>query len=525
MKYLLLICLAILISCDSKIQEKTNQKEAVVIQSDSSYYQEKHRQQFHFSPERNWMNDPNGMVFYNNEYHLFYQYYPESTVWGPMHWGHAVSKDMISWEHLPIAIYPDDNGYIFSGSAVVDWNNSSGFGTSESPPLVAVFTYHKEEKAENQNQVTQTQGLAYSNDSGRTWEVFGENPVLMKEGEPDFRDPKVIWHEPTNKWVMALAVKDHIEFYGSTNLKEWNFLSEFGKEEGMHGAVWECPDLFPLPVENSDKSNWVLIVSIGTGGDRGSATQYFVGDFDGTKFKNSHYPERHIWIDHGWDNYAGVTWSDIPKNDGRRIFLGWMSNWLYAQVVPTETWRNAMTIPRSMVLFETVEGLRVRSYPVEESKLLRKKSSVLNRTLINIETDWSRFLDKGNHRLDMELMVTKVVNSSSWEIELSNELDEVFSFGFEFESNRYFTDRTSSGDTSFHAEFAKRHWAPRLSKEDAMPLRVLIDNSSIEFFGDVGEVVMTDIFFPSEPYSKMKFKAPEEVLVTAEIYHLKSIWE
>ena len=209
-------------------------------------YAEQHRPQLHFSPPSKWMNDPNGMVFFEDEYHLFYQYYPDSTVWGPMHWGHAVSKDLVSWENLPIALAPDEHGYIFSGSAVVDWENTSGFSADGEPPLVAIFTYHDPEGEKAGTDNFQTQGIAYSTDRGRTWTPYDANPVLPNPGIRDFRDPKVIWDSDSDQWVMVLAVDDHVEFYGSKNLKRWYKLSSFGKTVGAHGGVLECPDLFPL---------------------------------------------------------------------------------------------------------------------------------------------------------------------------------------------------------------------------------------------------------------------------------------
>jgi len=287
------------------------------------YYSEKYRPQYHFSPDSMWMNDPNGMVYYEGEYHLFYQYYPDSNVWGPMHWGHAISPDMVHWEHLPIALYPDDYGYIFSGSAVVDEQNTSGFGETGEAPLVAIFTYHDPVGAANGEIDYQNQGLAYSNDKGRTWKKY-EEPVLKNPGIIDFRDPKVSWRREFNKWIMTLAVHDHIEFYSSSNLIDWAKTGEFGKETGAHGGVWECPDLFPIKIDGSDEIHWVLLVSINPGGPHGgSATQYFIGDFDGSTFTSSQNEIK--WLDQGSDNYAGVTWSGIPDSDGRILFLGWIA--------------------------------------------------------------------------------------------------------------------------------------------------------------------------------------------------------
>ncbi len=301
--------------------------------NDHKIEMEQHRPHFHFTPESMWMNDPNGMVYYEGEYHLFYQHHPDDVVWGPMHWGHAVSTDLVHWEHLPIALYPDEYGYIFSGSAVVDWKNTSGFGSKHNPPLIAIFTYHDVDGEQAGNNDYQTQGIAYSIDKGRSWTKYENNPVLPNPGIKDFRDPKVIWYEPDQKWIMTLAAHDNVRFYSSPNLKDWIFESEFGKGIGAHGGVWECPDLFPMELDGTQK--WVLLVSLNDGGPNGgSGTQYFIGDFDGKTFINDNSKNQILWLDYGRDNYAGVTWSDIPDEDGRRIFMGWMSNWSYAEVVP-----------------------------------------------------------------------------------------------------------------------------------------------------------------------------------------------
>ena len=241
---------------------------------------EKYRPQIHFSPKEKWMNDPNGMVYHNGIYHLFYQYYPDSNVWGPMHWGHAVSTDMIRWKHQSIALYPDSLGYIFSGSAVVDVNNTSGFGVNGKPPFVAIFTHHDPKGEASGRNDYQNQSIAYSVDDGKTWIKYKNNPVVRNPGIKDFRDPKVMWFAKEKKWIMTLATLDRITFYSSNDLKNWSKESEFGKNAGAHGGVWECPDLFPL--NYNGKKVWVLIVSINPGGPNGgSATQYFLGDFDG----------------------------------------------------------------------------------------------------------------------------------------------------------------------------------------------------------------------------------------------------
>src|SRR5687767_9219061 len=310
----------------------------------ADYYTEPHRPQIHFSPAEKWMNDPNGMVYYDNTYHLFYQYHPFSTKWGPMHWGHATSKDLAHWQHQPIALYPDSLGTIFSGSAVADVNNTSGFGKDGKVPLVAIFTHHDEkgEKAGRNN--FQQQSIAYSLDYGKTWTKYEGNPVVTNPGIRDFRDPKVFWYEEGRKWIMTLATLDHITFYSSPDLKTWKKESVFGKEVGAHGGVWECPDLFPI-THNGQKV-WILVVNLNPGGPNGgSASQYFTGQFNGTDF--TPYQTDTRWLDYGPDEYAGVTWSNTGE---RKIFLGWMSNWQYADRVPTEKWRSAMTIPRDLGL-------------------------------------------------------------------------------------------------------------------------------------------------------------------------------
>jgi fructan beta-fructosidase len=301
---------------------------------------EQYRPQFHFSPKAHWINDPNGMIYYKGTYHLFYQYHPESSVWGPMHWGHTTSKDMVHWEEQPIALYPDSLGYIFSGSAVVDVNNTSGFGKNGQVPLVAIFTHHNPKLEKIKPEQTQYQSLAYSLDEGKTWTKYARNPVLKNPGITDFRDPKVRWYEPKKKWILTLAAKDRVAIYSSPDLKTWSKESDFGSDAGAHGGVWECPDLFPL--KHNGKDVWVLIVNINPGGpNKGSAAQYFLGDFDGKNFKA--YSKQTKWLDYGTDNYAGVTFSNTGD---RTILMGWMNNWQYAREVPTPNWRGATTVPR-----------------------------------------------------------------------------------------------------------------------------------------------------------------------------------
>lgn len=475
---------------------------------------EAHRSQFHFTPPSMWMNDPNGMVYYEGEYHLFYQYYPDSTVWGPMHWGHAVSRDMVRWEHLPIALYPDSLGYIFSGSAIVDWNNTSGFGKNGQPPLVAIFTQHLMEGEKAGRSDYQYQSIAYSNDKGRTWTKYKGNPVIPNTQKiKDFRDPKVIWDEDSEQWIMVFAAQDHVMFWGSKNLKNWTHLSNFGKEYGAHGGVWECPDLFPIKVEGTNEMKWVLLQSLNPGAPNGgSGTQYFVGNFDGKNFKldPSFEPDvkngKALWLDWGRDNYAGVTWSDIPKYDGRRLLIGWMSNWDYAQVVPTQTWRSAMTLPRSLHLMKTTTSYRINSKPVKELETLMDKSYTIENKMVNKEIDLTDKLGFGPSKMEAIIEIEIPKNGcSEFGIVLSNSKEEEYCIGFNPITNEYFSDRTKAGNHDFSNKFgAKRHKALRISKEKSIRLHLFFDVASCELFADNGEVSMTEIFFPAKKFTSVK---------------------
>lgn len=479
MKPLFLLFMAVLINaaCQSK-------KKSIYMKPETVDYHEAFRSQYHFTPPFGWMNDPNGMVYFEGEYHLFYQHYPDSTVWGPMHWGHAVSKDLIHWEHLPIALFPDKLGYIFSGSAVVDVKNTSGFGSAGSPPLVAIFTYHDMSGEKAGRTDFQTQGIAYSLDKGRTWTKYDQNPVLTNPGIRDFRDPKVAWNEKSNQWVMTLAVKDHVEFYGSADLKKWKKLSEFGKENGNHGGVWECPDLFSIKDVNGNEK-WALLVSINPGGPQGgSATQYFIGEFDGQKFSPQDSLTR--WVDQGADNYAGVTFSDIPTNDGRRLFLGWMSNWQYANVVPTKTWRSAFTLPREISINKNAFAYELKFKPAAEiSKILSQPKSYLE-----------------SAKLESPLCMIEIPMEGSGDLTftLSNRHNERVIISFI--NNTLAFDRKAAGLSNFNPFFGAVH--PIDIKGVAIKkINIYIDLASVEVFINDGERVITEIIFPTEPYDNV----------------------
>lgn len=451
-----------------------------------------YRPAFHFTPKQGWMNDPNGMVYLNGQYHLFFQHYPDSTVWGPMHWGHATSIDLVQWKEQPIALYPDSIGMIFSGSAVLDKNNTSGLGRGGIAPLVAIFTQHYMPGEKDGRTDFQNQSIAYSLDEGKTWTKYAGNPVLKTPNLKDFRDPKVIWHEPTQKWIMNLAVADHVEFYSSPNLINWTKESEIGKNLFAHGGVWECPDLLQFNVNG--KTSWVLLVSMNPGGPNGgSATQYIVGDFDGHAFKP--YSTDIKWMDYGPDNYAGVTFSNVGD---RNILIGWMSNWNYANVVPTEKWRSAMTVPRELKLIEqnnnknaSLKNFLLVSSPVKEfmnafTEIISKENVIPN-------------------RIDI-----KAIKAMDFEIILSNTSNEKLIIGYHADKKQFFIDRTKAGVSNFNDGFAAVAVAPRLSFATNMDLSILLDKTSVELFADGGRTVMTALFFPTSPYTKWEIKSKEK---------------
>jgi fructan beta-fructosidase len=499
-KQVLVFFLIILIgfSCTSQVKKRDD------LAHQEGTYKEAHRPQFHFSPPANWMNDPNGMVFHKGEYHLFYQYYPDSNVWGPMHWGHAVSKNLVEWENLPVAIEPDSLGWIFSGSAVFDSENCSGLGTQEDPPLVAIFTYHNHLKDEAGSSDVQTQGIAFSIDNGRSWKKYKGNPVLTNPGIRDFRDPKVrkMVVEGKEKWIMSLAVKNKISFYSSPNLLEWKHESDFNPDWATYDGVWECPDLFPLKTQDGEEK-WVLLVSISPGGPNGgSATQYFVGDFDGQTFTTNQKEVK--WLDYGTDNYAGVTWSNIPVSDGRTLFIGWMSNWRYAKVVPTEVWRSAMTLPRTLSLLGEGDELWIGSKPVEELKQLRDHSATLEGEKIALE-----------HEL---LEIALQPKASDFSATFQNGSGEMLVIGKK--EGELFIDRTKSGLTDFKEEFASIIKAP-LKDLEVKDIDIFLDRASIEVFVNDGALVMTALVFPTAAYTELQLKGFE---TKSKLYPLKGIW-
>jgi fructan beta-fructosidase len=480
-------------------------------------YSEPFRPQFHFTPEKNWMNDPNGMVYFAGEYHLFYQYNPFGDKWGHMSWGHAVSKDMVHWDHLPLAL-PEENGVmIFSGSAVIDWKNTSGFGVNGQPPMVAIYTGHYTTKP------LQNQHIAYSNDKGRTWKKFEGNPVL-DIGEKDFRDPKVHWDEATQRWIMTIAWCNErkVRFYASDNLRDWSHLSNFGPA-GSTTGIWECPDLFPLTLHG--KTKWVLIVNVGGGAPAGgSGCQYFIGDFDGRRFKlDEQQPEsKALWADFGPDFYAAVSWSDVPKMDGRRLWLGWMSNWMYAGDVPTSPWRSAMSIPRELGLKTVGSEIRLTQQPIRELEKLRGKAQRFKGGSVSEANEWLRANKVQGNLMELAVQFDAAPGIGKRGLKVlrgGNEETVV-----RLEDGRVSIDRSKSGKVDFKPDFAKPFSAPVGS--GPVTLRVFVDVSSVEVFVNDGETVLTGLVLPSATSQGMEFFEEGAVgkISKIEAWPLKSSW-
>ena len=449
---------------------------------------EKFRPTYHFSPLYGWMNDPNGMVYKDGEYHLFYQHNPYGSKWGNMHWGHAISKDLINWEHRPDAITPDALGTIFSGSAVVDTDNTAGFGAGA---IVAIYT---------QNSDRQVQSIAYSTDNGRSFTKYENNPVLTSDAR-DFRDPKVFWHKETQRWIMLLAVGQEMQIFSSSNLKDWAFESSFGEGQGAHGGVWECPDLFELPVDGTNEKKWVLLCNLNPGGPfGGSATQYFVGTFNGKEFVNES-PSQTKWMDWGKDHYAAVTWSDAPDN--RRIAIAWMSNWQYANDVPTSQYRSPNSVPRDLSLF-TVDGeTYLQSAPSPE--LLKLRDISKKRSFKVNGTRTIKDMIAGNEgayeiELTIENQYADVIG-----FRLYNDKGEEVDMQYDMKEKKFSMDRRKSGDVGFNENFPMLTWTAIESGKDELKLRLFVDKSSVEAFGDGGRFVMTNQVFPSEPYTHIDF--------------------
>lgn len=454
-------------------------------------YEEPYRQLWHMTPYYGWTNDPNGMVYHNGEYHLAYQFNPYGTRHNNMHWGQVISKDLVHWEHYPFIIAPDSLGAVFSGSSVVDETNASGFGKQA---IVAMYT-----SAGGRNYEIQQQSLAYSTDNGRLFTKYADNPVLSDSLRADFRDPKVIRYK--DKWILSLATGWSISFFSSKDLKHWDKLSEFGSGMGSHAGVWECPDLMKFTINGVEK--WVLLVSINPGGPHGgSATQYFIGQFDGKEFIADplDYP---LWLDAGKDNYAGVTFSNIPD---RHVFMGWMSNWLYANDTPTQYFRNSMTMPRELSLKDFGHQLQLVSSPVKEIRdffvLDRVEQPVISDGMYSV--DPILIDNPGAYRIDFTITTT---GKGKFGFSLLNTQDEVVHFVIDAQTGTLSMDRSRSGNVSFHPDFASEVVTSPIPIRDTYKMELYMDKHSSELFINDGETSFTNILFPTSVYNKIRWIA------------------
>ena len=435
---------------------------------------------YHHTPLYGWMNDPNGMFYKDGEWHLYYQFNPYGSQWENMTWGHSTSRDLIHWEAKPLALEADWLGAIFSGSAIIDKDNTAGFGHNA---VIAMYTSAG---------AAQTQSIAYSADGGLTFTKYAGNPVIT-ENAPDFRDPKVFWHEATKRWIVILAVGQEVKIYSSQNLKQWKYESSFGRQYGNHDGVWECPDLFPITYQNGKETEtkWVLLLNINPGGPfGGSATQYFIGQFDGRKFTCEDNPTETKWMDYGKDHYATVTFHNAPE--GRLVALPWMSNWQYANQWPTKQFRSANGLPRDLGLVTVAGETYLTSTPSREVDALRGQK-----------------VKKPTEACEIVVDMKALTN-----ITLSNAKGEQVIMRYDSQKQELTMDRTKSGDVSFSEAFPALTIAP--THGQLKQLRIFIDRCSIEVFDAEGRVAMTNLVFPSEPYSELKVTGGK-----ASVYEIK----
>jgi fructan beta-fructosidase len=475
-------------------------------------YKEPLRPQFHFSPIVNWTNDPNGLIYMGGEYHLFYQHNPFGNVWGHMTWGHAVSRDLVQWKHLDPAIREQDSVMIFSGTAVNDSLNTSGFGKAGKPLMIAIYTAHISDSTKRDD-YRQQQHLAYSHDNGRTFTKYDRNPVL-DINKKDFRDPKVFWHAATNRWIMAVvSPREHVvHFYGSGNLREWQHISDFGPA-GDTSDIWECPDLFEVPVIGSAEKRWVLMVS------QQSLMQYFVGNFDGNKFTIEGTDFQNSRPDYGPDYYAAIVYNHLPKRSDP-VSIGWVNNWNYANQIPTHPWKGAMSLPRTLRLkkygdnyvmvqqpVKSVEKLRLAPYKLQSAKVAGSRSIPSKSNTYEMTCRWSSDATSG----------IRVAAGNGRHVEI----------GYDPSTRKIYVDRTTYADTSINQAFAK---ISRFEKEinvknRSVDVRLFVDNSIVEVFVNGGEQVFTCQFFGDAKNQGISlFSDGEATFSNVTVWRLRSVW-
>lgn len=481
--------------------------------ANTDYY----RPVYHHTPLYGWMNDANGLVYKDGEYHLYFQYNPYGSKWGNMHWGHSVSKDLIHWEHLDPAIARDTLGHIFSGSTVIDKSNSAGYGKDA---MIAFYTSASDEHG-------QIQCMAYSTDNGRTYTKYEKNPILTPfDGLKDFRDPKVFWYEPAQKWYMIVSADKNMRFYSSTDLKNWEYLSQFGEGYGVQPNQFECPDFIQLPVDgDKNKMKWVMIVNINPGClFGGSATEYFVGDFDGKEFHCDTDKSITKWLDFGKDHYATVCFSNLGD---RVVAVPWMSNWQYANVTPIRQYRGANALPRELSLYTKNGEIYMAANAVKETEGLRKGTTDVNDFVMTDEHLVSPLTTgpEGACELEMDITPNKAQTVG---FQLMNDKGEKTDIYLDLKAGRLVMDRTQSGLVAFgeksepHAketddhrktesvnyvnDFALGTWAPlSLCEGKTYHLNVFVDKCSVEIFVDGGRIAMTNLVFPTVPYNALRF--------------------
>lgn len=476
---------------------------------------EKFRPVYHHTPLYGWMNDANGLVYKDGEYHLYFQYNPYGSKWGNMHWGHSVSKDLVHWEHLAPAIARDTLGHIFSGSSIVDQENVAGYGAGN---ILAFYTSASDKNG-------QIQCLAFSKDNGRTFTKYEKNPILCPaDGLRDFRDPKVFRYEPEDKWVMIVSADKEMRFYDSKNLKDWNYMSSFGEGYGVQPCQFECPDMVELPVDGDlNRKKWALIVNVNPGCYfGGSATQYFTGNFDGTKFSCDSQPNVTKWLDWGKEHYATVCFSNTGE---RTIAVPWMSNWQYCNIVPTKQFRSANALPRELSLYTQDGEIYLSAVPVPEIKTLRKEKKEIPAFTVANDYHIDSLLADNDGAYELALEIT-VGEAEIMGFNLFNDKGEKVDIYFNLPEKRLVMDRTKSGIVDFGKksvsheievhdrrkttsinyidDFALATWAP-IKKENKYTLDVFVDKCSVEIFLNGGKVAMTNLIFPSEPYNRMCF--------------------
>jgi fructan beta-fructosidase len=465
------------------------------------------RPRYHFTPPRNFLNDPNGLVFFDGEYHLFYQHNPFGETWGHMSWGHAVSRDLLRWEHLPVALAEENGVMMFSGSAVVDWNNTSGFGAQARPPLIAIYTGHSERE--------QTQNIAYSTDRGRTWTQHAGNPVLAI-GSREFRDPKVFWHAPGRQWVMVTVLADQykVRFDGSPDLRHWTHLSDFGPA-GDTGGLWECPDLFPLAIDgHPGASRWALKVDV----QKGVGAQCFLGEFDGTRFHWDAARGPAQRMDYGADFYAAQSWSDSP--DGRRLWLGWLNHWDYANLIPTSPWRGLFSIPRELSLRRSSAGVGLVQQPIRELQALRRPLYHVAEASVNAVNAALRAKRLGPA---FEINVEFVVGAAAeFGLKVRAGGAEQTVIGVDAQRGELYVDRRRSGQSAFAPSFAAVHCAPLALDDGRAALHLFVDECSVEVFANEGQTVISDLIFPDPQSTGLEFFATGDAQVgTLDVWELE----